>query len=132
MDPRKKWMVGPVKKTKRKRKPRAITLPPNFWQSVARSAPTLLNGGDPYEEQINRLVSKTRGVRERNELFRDELNEMLEIDRRMGAYNRQSRINRGNQIVHQIRQNDALLDELQNDLDEIEQQYDDISSVPRR
>ena len=131
MDPRKEWMLGPKKKTKKKRKPPAITLPPDFWKSVARSAPTLLHG-DPYEEEINRLVRKTRGVRERNELFRDELLEMMDVDTRMGTYNRQSRINRGNQIVHQIRQNDALLDELQNEMDEIESEYDDISSVPRR
>ena len=132
MDPRKKWMLGPKKKTVQKPKPRAITLPPDFWQSLARSAPTLLHGGDPYEEQINRLVRKTRGVRERNELFRDELLEMMEIDTRMGPYNRQSRINRGNQIVQNIRQNDALLDELQDEINEIEDEYDDISSVPRR
>jgi len=131
MDPRKKWIEeAGVKKRKSKKKPapHTIPLPTNFWPPLA---PTL-SYGDPYEIQIENLIRRTRGIREMNENFRDEINDILEIDIAQGAHNRQSRINRGNQIIRQIQRNDETLDELQIVMDRINEDFADISSTPRR
>jgi len=131
MDPRKKWVVDAgvkKRKVKKKQPPPAIPLPTNFWPPLA---PTL-SYGEPYGVQIEKLVRRTRGIREMNENFRDEINDILRIDLTQGDHNRQNRINRGNQIIRQIHRNDLILDELKIEMDEINEHYDDVSSTPRR
>ena len=126
MDPRKKWMN--VKSNNKTRRYRPAT--------EARSNPdTELYDTPDYENleyRIQQLIRRRREARERNDIFMDELNEIIELNRQHGAHNRQSRMNRGTQIAQQIRQNDELIVRLQNEVDEINDDFDDISSVPRR
>ena len=84
------------------------------------------------EYRIQQLIRRRREARERNAIFMDELNQIVELNRQHGAHNRQSRMNRGTQIAQQIRQNDELMVRLQNEVDEINDDFDDVSSVPRR
>ena len=129
MDPRKKW----INVKKRKTKPTTRRYRP---ATATRSNPdTELYDTPDYENleyRIQQLIRRRREARERNNIFMDELNEIIELNRQHGAHNRQSRMNRGTQIAHQIRQNDELIGRLQNELDEINDDFDDISSVPRR
>ncbi len=123
MDPRKKWMEGKKRKIKRRRPPQTTPLPERFW---ANEAPTIANDVDDF--RIEPLLRRIRAIRQRNEIFADELNDMLDIDRVQGTHNRNNRARRGEQIVHQVRQNNELLNELNNELNELNEEYDDITS----
>ena len=139
MDPRKNWLREALlkkRKIKRRKPPKTIHLPANFWDQVAQRRSYLNDRkteiyDNDLEFRISELVRKTRGVRERNENFRDEINEIMGIDIAHGAHNRQSRINRGNQIIRQIHHNDAILDDLQIEMDTLTEFFDDVTSNPR-
>ena len=142
MDPRKKWIrdASKVKKRKPKRRPapKTIPLPQTFWEDVAQrrsylnTCDTFSDYDNNHEFRIAEVLRRIRGVRERNENFRNELNEIMGIDIVQGAHNRQFRINRGNDILRHIRQNDAIMDELQLEINDISELYDDVTSTPRR
>ena len=126
MDPRKKWMnVKPRIKTRRYRPANATRSNPD---TEIYNTPDYEN----LEYRIQQLIRRRREARERNDIFMDELNEIIDLNRQHGAHNRQSRMNRGTQIAQQIRQNDELMLRLQNEVDQINDDFDDVSSVPRR
>jgi len=121
MDPRKNWMnVTPKlkQKTRRYRRGRSAD------ETMVYDTPDYEN----LEYRIAQLIRRRREARERNDIFMDELNEIIELNREHGAHNRQSRMNRGTQIAHQIQQNNELMERLQNEVDEINDDFDDISS----
>ena len=141
MDPRTKWIrdASKIKKRKPKRRPAPKTIPleRTFWENVAQRRSYLNERkteiyDNNHEFRIAEVLRKIRGVRDRNEVFRDELNEIMGIDIVQGAHNRQGRINRGNDILRHIRQNDDLMDELQIEINDISELYDDVTSTPRR
>ena len=127
MDPRKNWYYEAMKN---KAKVKARRYAPG-----ARSASTITYESPDFENleyRIQQLIRRRREARERNDIFRDEINEISESIRNDGAHNRQGRINRGARIAQQIQQNDQLMERLQNEIDEINDDFDDVSSVPRR
>ena len=126
MDPRKKWMN--VKKNNKTRRYQPANATRSNPDTEIYDTPDYEN----LEYRIQQLIRRRREARERNAIFMDELNEIIDLNRQHGAHNRQSRMNRGTQIAQQIRQNDELIVRLQNEVDEINDDFDDISSVPRR
>ena len=126
MDPRKKWMN--VKKNNKTRRYRPANATRSNPDTEIYNTPDYEN----LEYRIQQLIRRRREARERNDIFMDELNEIIDLNRQHGAHNRQSRMNRGTQIAQQIRQNDELMLRLQNEVDEINDDFDDVSSVPRR
>ena len=126
MDPRKKWMN--VKSNNKTRRYRPATATRSNPDTEIYDTPDYEN----LEYRIQQLIRRRREARERNDIFMDELNEIIDLNRQHGAHNRQSRMNRGTQIAQQIRQNDELIIRLQNEVDEINDDFDDVSSVPRR
>jgi len=127
MDPRKNWYYEAIK-TKAKVKARRYAPGTNSASTITYESPDFEN----LEYRIQQLIRRRREARERNAIFMDELNQIAELNRQHGAHNRQSRMNRGTQIAQQIRQNDELMVRLQNEVDEINDDFDDVSSVPRR
>jgi hypothetical protein len=127
MDPRKNWYYEAMK-NKAKVKARNYNPGTNSASTITYESPDFAN----LEYRIQQLIRRKREARDRNAIFMDELNQIVELNRQHGAHNRQSRMNRGTQIAQQIRQNDELIVRLQNEVDEINDDFDDVSSVPRR
>ncbi len=131
MDPRKKWMdLSNVKKRKlkRRRPPQTINLPDNFWDEHQFTEIY----DDDIDFRIQNLRNNINEARNRNTIFRNEINDIMGIDIVQGAHNRNNRIHRGNQIIRHMNENDDLINEWQLELDELNDDLDDISSVPRR
>ena len=138
VDKRKQWYYdAKANKSakKAKRRPAQQYRPIEEWSgSLQRGyfSGTTQTYGDPHDLRIEAFLHRLGGIRERNELFADELIELRDRDGRLNAYQQQSRTNRRNYIIHEVLQNNNLLDEVQNEIDEINEEYDDVSSHPRR